>query len=255
MSIRRRGVGLTDGDTVEDEMGKFLTAQWRNLVMANWEVDPALLAPYVPKGTSLDLFEGKAFVSLVAFQFLDTQVLGVPIPWHRNFEEVNLRFYVVREVNGELRRGVVFISEYVPRFWIALVARTVYNERYSSVPMRHQVTTSTAGVDGEYAWRVGGKWHNVRFSSKNQPQPLVLGSREKFIAEHYWGYTVQRNGGTMEYKVEHESWQVWTQAEVVVELDGHTCYGAQFGEALSKPATFSFVAQGSPVVVNKGSKL
>ena len=104
-------------------MKKFLTAQWRDLLMVNYEVDPSLLADRVPLGTTLDLFEGKCFVSLVGFMFLDTRVMDFLIPFHVNFEEVNLRFYVKRETRTEIRRGVVFIKEIVPRGAIAWVAR------------------------------------------------------------------------------------------------------------------------------------
>ena len=75
----------------------FLTAEWRYLAMLNYEIEPAVLAPFVPQGTELDSFDGKTFVSIVAFLFLDTRIGGIPIPFHRNFEEVNLRFYVRRK--------------------------------------------------------------------------------------------------------------------------------------------------------------
>ena len=53
-------------------MKKFLTAKWQDLIMANYEVDPALLESRLPSGTSLDLHEDKCFVSLVGFMFLNT---------------------------------------------------------------------------------------------------------------------------------------------------------------------------------------
>ena len=103
-------------------MKKFLTAKWHDLIMVNYEVDPKLLEPRVPLGTELDLQDGKCFVSLVGFMFLDTRVMEFLVPFHVNFEEVNLRFYVKRETEDELRRGVVFIKEIVPKSAIAAVA-------------------------------------------------------------------------------------------------------------------------------------
>jgi uncharacterized protein len=105
--------------------------------MLNYAVEPSVLGPYVPAGTELDLWRGIAFVSLVGFLFADTRLLHIPVPRHRNFEEVNLRFYVRRNVNGEARRAVTFIRELVPRAAIAFVARRVYNEPYLALPMRH----------------------------------------------------------------------------------------------------------------------
>src|ERR1700694_5344735 len=91
----------------------FLRAEWRNLAMLNYEVEPALLARFVPNGTELDRWNGKVFVSLVGFCFLKTEICRISIPFHRNFDEVNLRFYVRRREGNEIRRGVVFIREIV----------------------------------------------------------------------------------------------------------------------------------------------
>ena len=121
----------------------FLTAQWRHLAILNWEVEPDLLAPLVPPGLELDFYQGKTLVSMVGFQFFDARLLGLPIPFHRHFEEVNLRFYVFRRVGGQLRRGVVFIREICPRWAVTSVARWVYNEQYVTLPMRHRVTIGT----------------------------------------------------------------------------------------------------------------
>ena len=71
---------------------RFLTAEGRNLVMLNYEIDPEVLARHVPVACELDDWQGHTFVSVVGFQFLHTRVLGFPIPFHRHFEEVNLRF-------------------------------------------------------------------------------------------------------------------------------------------------------------------
>ena len=117
----------------------FLTANWRYLAMMNFVVDPAILAPFVPAGTELDFYEGETFISVVGFLFLDTRVLGISVPLHRDFEEVNLRFYVKRKSIEGWKRGVVFVRELVPRRAIAAVARVFYGERYAAVPMRHSI--------------------------------------------------------------------------------------------------------------------
>jgi uncharacterized protein len=124
--------------TGRDPARPFLTAAWHQLAMLNYEVDAALLAPYIPSGLEIDYWQGRTYVSLIGFRFLNTRVLGFPIPFHRSFDEVNLRFYVRREEC----RGVVFIREIVPRAAIALVARRVYGENYVSLPMRHQIEAS-----------------------------------------------------------------------------------------------------------------
>jgi uncharacterized protein YqjF (DUF2071 family) len=90
------------------EPGPFLTAEWRDLAMLNYEIDAAVLRPFVPAGTELDAWGGRTFVSVVGFRFLGTRVRGVPVPGHRDFEELNLRFYVRRVADDGPRRGVVF---------------------------------------------------------------------------------------------------------------------------------------------------
>src|SRR6187455_2734884 len=127
---------------------KFLTAEWRDLVMLNYEVDPAILLDLVPAGTELDLWQGRTLVSVVDFRFLRTRVLGLAIPWHIDFEEVNLRFYVRREASEGLRRGVVFVKEIVPRRAIAWLARLLYNENYVALPMSHWIDDRSSSQDG-----------------------------------------------------------------------------------------------------------
>src|SRR4030095_3417706 len=138
-------------------MRKFLTAEWRDLILANYEVYPEVLHALVPAGTTLDLHEGRCFVSLVGFMFLNTRVLGVPVPFHVNFEEVNLRLYVKRETADETRRGVCFVKEIVPRRAIAYIARTFYGEPYEAWAMRN----SRSDINVEYGWRRGNTENKI----------------------------------------------------------------------------------------------
>ena len=185
------------------EMRPFLTAVWRYLAMLNYEVDPAVLRPHVPEGTVVDTWQGKAFVSMVGFLFLDTRVLGVAIPFHRNFEEVNLRFYVRQAGREDAPRAVAFVKEIVPRPAIAWTARLLYGEKYVHLPMQHQLEYR-AGIPSlvEYRWRHRGRWQRLGVKPLGAAQPMAPGSEEEFIAEHYWGYASRRSG-TVEYAVEH----------------------------------------------------
>lgn len=233
----------------------FLTAEWRYLAMLNYAVDPALLAPRVPHGTELDQFDGKTFVSLVGFRFLSTRVYGVPIPFHRNFDEVNLRFYVRRREAAGVKRGVVFIQEFVPRRAIAAVARLAYRENYRSLPMTHQMDQSESGLNVRYAWRAGARAYSLSVHSTGSPRAMVDGSEEQFIAEHYWGYSRQPDGGTLEYHVDHPPWRVWEVAHAEFAGDAQALYGAEFAAALSKPPDSAFLAKGSAVKVYRGLRL
>ena len=236
--------------------GAFLTAEWRWLAMLNYEVPPALLRPLVPAGTELDEWGGVTYASVVGFMFLRTRVLGIPIPFHRDFEELNLRFYVRRKGPEGWRRGVVFVKEIVPRFAIAAVARWVYNENYAALPMRHrnEVGPETGG-SVEYGWRHRGRWCALRASVAGPSAPAAEGSEAEFITEHYWGYARQRDGGTVEYQVEHPRWKVWRAESATLDCDVATLYGPAFAECLSAPPRSALLADGSPIVVRKGARI
>ena len=236
----------------------FLTAAWRYLVMLNYDIDPALLTSLVPAGTELDRWEDRAMVSVVGFRFLDTRVLGVPIPFHRSFDEVNLRFYVRRPSADGWQRGVVFIGEVVPRYMIALIARIGYNEPYIALPMRHVVEMAPAVSGGagtaRYQWRQD-RWYTVEAKTSGPPQELEPGSEAEFITEHYWGYTRRRDGGTNEYRVDHPRWRVWTAESARLDCDVERMYGRQFVAALTATPVSAFVADGSAVAVYAGKRL
>ncbi|MEW5987663.1 MAG: DUF2071 domain-containing protein [Chloroflexota bacterium] len=244
----------------------FLTAEWRYLAMLNYEIEPAVLAPRVPPGTELDTWQGKTLISMVGFLFRQTRVLGLPIPLHTNFEEVNLRFYVRRRAAEGWRRGVVFIKELVPRWAIATTARLVYNENYQALPMRHRLrsrqlgmphssTDPAAPVTAEYGWRWRGRWNRLWVQTSGEPQPAVPGSEVEFITEHYWGYATQRDGGCVEYAVEHPPWRIWSVGDSVLDADLDDLYGRPFADALRDQPTSAFLADGSAVVVRRGRRL
>jgi hypothetical protein len=233
----------------------FLTARWIHLALANYEVDPACLTAHVPRGTELDTWSGKCFVSIVGFQFRDTRVLGVPIPFHTNFDEVNLRFYVRRVERGEVKRGVVFVKEIVPRRAIAWVANALYNEKYIALPMAHDDALASPARTLEYRWRFRGAWHRLRVALAGDAYLPDEVSEEAFITEHYWGYTAQRDGSTLEYHVEHPRWNVWRAAETELVCDVAALYGAEFAPFLARPPSSCFVADGSAVLVRRGVRM
>ena len=228
----------------------FLTAEWRHLAILNWEVDPALLATRAPRGTVVDSWRGRTFVSLVGFLFLRTRVLGAPVPFHMNFEEVNLRFYVRREDARGPRRGVVFVKEIVPRWAIAWVARTLYGENYIALPMRHAVEADEL----EYGWRLGDRWGRLRVRTEGPSFLAPEGLEEEFVTEHYWGYA-SAGLGSVEYEVRHPRWLVRRVAESSVEGDLVPLYGPELASAINGPPSSALVAAGSPITVEPGHRL
>ena len=231
----------------------FLSAEWRDLAMLNFAVDRELLDPLAPRGTEVDTYDGQAYVSLVGFLFARTKVMGIPLLFHQKFEEVNLRFYVRRMCGEETRRGVVFIKEIVPAFLIGRSARFFYNENYITCPMRHRIDTVAAQTRLEYSWRYNGRWNRIAVISNDNPKAAETGSLEEFITHHEWGYTRQRDGRCLEYRVTHPRWDVATAVESSVQCDGAALYGAKLGAALCKPPSSAFAIAGSAVEVYRGS--
>jgi uncharacterized protein YqjF (DUF2071 family) len=234
----------------------FLSAEWRDLVMLNYEVDRKLLTDYVPPGTVLDSFDGRTYISLVGFQFRHTRLFGsFRIPCHTDFDEVNLRFYVRRKQDNEERRGVVFIAEIVPKWAVAHVARLAYGENYFCFPMKHRFSSDGSSKTAEYAWRLNSAWCRLYAHTSVASTTPQDGSLEQFITEHYWGYSAQHNGYSLEYRVSHIPWSVWTSTAAGFEGDATSLYGPELGKVLQRRPDSAFIADGSPVVVYSGGKI
>ncbi len=237
----------------------FLTATWRDLVLLNFAIDPRVLRPFVPAATELDTWQGQTFVSVVGFRFCDLRVLGVRVPWHQAFEEVNLRFYVRRETSDGWRRGVVFIKELVPRAAVTFAARTLYGENYHTVPMTHRIERGES--DGQatqqvsYRWRFNGHEQSIVVTAVGESRAMDPDSHEAFIAEQFWGYTRRSETRTLEYEVEHPPWRFWSAQQAQLDCDVASLYGQPFVEALAAAPTSAFLADGSSVTVYYGNAL
>jgi uncharacterized protein len=198
----------------------FLTAEWRKLIIANYVVSDSLLTRYLPRGTEFDFYNGRCYVSLVGFLFQETRLKRFRVPFHAQFEEVNLRFYVSRvDETGLQKRGVVFIKELVPRLALSFVAKTVYEENYATVRMQHEWLRTGAGLSVAYRWRNRSLWHEMRVSASSESQPILPDTEEEFLTEHYWGYTKLRDGGTSEYEVLHPRWQTYPIEQYTIDVD------------------------------------
>lgn len=235
------------------DQNTFLTAEWKNIVMLNYAVEPSLLDRFVPQGTKLDAFDGKTYLSLVGFEFNRTRICGVSVPFHRAFEEVNLRFYVKRLS----KRGVVFIRELVPKYAVAAIARFAFNENYSNVPMSHryEITAQDGVVEAEYTWGSGPDQCLMQIETYGPSFLPPEGSVSQFITEHYWGYAAQPDGGCLEYEVQHPRWLV--KGAKRAEFSGSVVpgYGAEFADVLARRPDSAFLAEGSAVTVFKGKRI
>ena len=248
--------GLNVAEVTERAPKGMLTADWKHLAMLNFEIEPRVLLPFVPPATELDWWNGKLLVSMVGFLFLHTRVFGIPIPFHRNFEEVNLRFYVRYKAEAGWRRGVVFIKEIVPRAAIALTARKLYNEPYIALSMSHRIEADASLVrSAEYSWESAGRTNRLKLTTCGEPRPLGEGTEAEFITEHYWGYNAQKEGSTLEYRVEHPRWRYYEVSDARLDCDVGGLYGQQFVDSLNRKPSSAFLAEGSAVTVYQGRRL
>ncbi|WP_298119711.1 DUF2071 domain-containing protein [Flavobacterium sp.] len=227
----------------------FLTAEWNDLAMFNYKIDPKILENHVPKGTELDLWNGKCYISLIGFMFENVKVLGIKVPFHINFEEVNLRFYVKRFENGIWKRGVVFVKEIVPKHAISIVANTLYNEHYQTMKMRHSRTENETSKSFKYEWFKDAKWNSIAMTTEKNAIPIEINSEAEFITEHYFGYTNYNKNKSIEYAVSHPRWEQLKVIESKIDVDFESIYGKNFKFLQELKPTSEFLAIGSKITI------
>ncbi len=230
-------------------MKPFLTAYWKNLIMLNYEIKPSVLLSYLPKGTELDFWNNTCYISLVGFMFLNTRIKGLSIPFYKNFEELNLRFYVRFKDKNEWKRGVVFIKEIVPKRMIRFIANTMYGEQYSFVHMKNSFLESDDTFEIKYEWLLNNEWNFIKAIAEKNAVPVIKNSEEEFITEHYWGYTKLSNTSISEYNVVHSKWNIHKVISHDLFCNVSDMYGKTFEEYLIQPKSV-FMAQGSAVAIN-----
>ena len=248
--IKGWNVSIERTETINSfEQMSFLKAEWRKLAIANYEIERTVLDPFTPKGTELDLYRGKCFVSLVGFMFLHTKLLGLKIPLHTNFEEVNLRFYVKRFDNAVWKRGVVFIKEIVPKSALTFVANTIYKENYETLPMGHTWEVCEQNRTVAYKWKKEGIWQNFLVRSEVTPSVIEPESETEFITEHYWGYARVDQATTNEYEVTHPKWMQYKVHDFEVDVDFGSVYGKAFDFLNERSPSSVMLAEGSKITV------
>lgn len=216
--------------------------------MVNYEVDADVLIPYLPRGVELDYYNNKTYVSLVGFMFANTRIFNLPIPFFGTFEEINLRFYVKRVVDGRVKRGVVFINETVPYKVVAWLANKLYRENYISIPTKNSIKTgSTRQV--KYQWKMNKQWNHLEVVAKMETEEMQHGSMEEFIFEHYFGFTKINNQISQEYRIDHPRWLINKVSDYSVRCDFENMYGKNFSNLSNVIPDSVFMAEGSAVSI------
>lgn len=228
----------------------FLSARWENIIMANYSVNPELLMPYLPNGVELDFHDNKTYVSLVGFMFKRTSLFHIPIPFFGTFEEINLRFYVKRVEGNSIKRGVVFINETVPYKPVAWLAKKLYKEHYIAIPTKNNITITDTSKSINYQWKINNQWNHIAVNTSTDKKPMLSGSIEEYIFEHYYGYTKINNERSQEYKVNHPSWLINDIKDYNINCDFKSMYGDDFAYLNNQRPDSVIIAEGSPVSIN-----
>jgi len=227
----------------------FLQASWENLIMANYEIEPSILVPYLPNGVELDFFNNKAYVSLVGFMFRQTKLFGIPIPFFGSFEEINLRFYVKKIENRKIKKGVVFINETVPFKIVALLANKLYKEHYISIPTKNSIDIAEH-KHIQYQWKINSKWNTIEVKSEKYKHQIVQDSIEQFIFERYFGFTKLSDSSTQEYRIHHPKWTTNKLLNTRVDCDFTSMYGPAFTGLNNQTPDSILLAEGSLVSID-----
>jgi uncharacterized protein len=234
---------------------KFLTAEWRKLAIANYSVDPGILIPHLPYKTELDFWQDKCYVSLVGFRFINTKLKGIPVPFHRHFEEINLRFYVRYKEGNTWKRAVTFIKEIVPKYALTFVANSIYNEKYVTLPTKHSWIYHADSIDVCYEWKHNNEWDSLKINAEKTALEIFPGTEEEFITEHYWGYTRLNPNQTSEYQVEHPRWQIYPVKTYDINVRFDALYGSQFGFLKNVRPAYIMLAEGSEITVRNSQRI
>ena len=225
------------------------------MAFANYEVDPKILANYLPRNTELDLWNGSCYVSLVGFMFLNTRLMGIPIPFHQNFEEINLRFYVKYREGGTWKRGGLFIKEIVPKVALTFVANTIFREHFQTMKMSHSWKELEDHRMVQYNWKSKGSENSFSIKAALETETFEKGTEAEFISEHYWGYTKSPDNATYEYEVVHPRWDIYKVLDYRMEVDFSDIYGREFSELSSMEPTSIILAEGSSISVENKRRI
>jgi uncharacterized protein len=228
----------------------FLVANWENLVVATFETEKKLLQPYVPPGTELNDWNGRICMSLVGFMFTNTSLRGIPCPFFRSFEELNLRFYVRRKENNKWKKGVVFIKEIVPARLIGWAGKLLYRENFISLPMHHVFYTGNNSQHVEYYWKVNKQTNYLKICSSLLPVISGINTLDSFICDHYTAFNKKGADQTISFAIQHNPWKVYPALTYDLRIDAQSLYGDAFAEAFNHKPLGVFLMDGSRTTVS-----
>ncbi len=169
---------------------------WRHLTFLHWRYDPAVIAPTLPPGLTLDTYDNSAWIGLVPFVLSGVQPYGFPaFPWISEFPETNVRTYV-RDASGH--RGVWFYTLEAARLPAVVLARTWYHLPYRWASMHVRRNANSV----EYFSRRGQRRTEI---AVEPGAPMQAGEFDIFLTARFRLYTATR-GRIAFAQIEHDPW-------------------------------------------------
>ncbi len=217
-----------------------LTADWDRTLMIHYEVDPAALRPFVP--FPLDLRDGRAYVSLVAFTLRDMKParggklgewLFRPIATH-GF--LNVRTYV--RVGNE--PGIHFLTEYLPNLLSLRLGPPLFGLPYRHARLDYRHHWEDAAISGRVSDAAAGT--ALEYTSAVSPTAVFTtspaGSLTEWLMERYTAFTARHRHRRL-FRVWHTP---WTHTAVKVSITDDSLLRARwpwFAKARLVGANFS----------------
>jgi len=195
---------------LETRWEPFLLADWERVLMLHYEVPAEVLQPHVP--FELDLWKGKAYVSLVAFTMRDlaprrggwlSALVFRPIATH---EFLNVRTYVKHR--GE--QGIYFLAEWLPNLLSVLMGRPVFGLPYRWGRLHYTHCHEKGSIQGTVQSRKGHGRLAYRAEVGQLFAPCEAGTLSEFLMERYTAFT-EWMGLKRLFRIWHPP---WTQCEV-----------------------------------------
>ena len=221
-----------------------LTARWSNLILLTYEVDPSLIAPWLPDDVEPDLVDGRAQVSLIAFDFVDTRVRGRRIPGFVDFPEINFRTYVRQ---GD-RRGVVAIRELVPSPLAAAIGRLRFNEPFRATPIESRTASMGDELLVEHRWRWKERHYFLRMTADQSSATATEGPARDLFGRR-WAYGRSRRGEPIVLRVEHPDWALRRVRTLDFEVDYGALYGPEWAVLNGRQPSSAYLAVGSAISI------
>jgi len=179
-----------------------MTQTWNDVLMAHWPIPRADVRCRVPWTFDLDLFDGMAWVSVVAFHMTNVAPRGIPsIPGLSAFPELNVRTYV----RLDDQPGVYFFSLDATSRWAVGAARRLLNLPYHTALITLVQSRSSVRYESVRRSAPEAAFKAV-YGPLGAAAPARPGTLGHFLTERYCLYNQYSDGRSYKLDIHHRPW-------------------------------------------------